>query len=184
MIPSTGDTATPDLPARRASTSRARDSVIRELSQTYGLALTGYVTRITGDRGTAQDVVQETLLRAWQNIDRIDGGARSMRAWLFRVAHNLAVDRRRARQAVPTSIGESALVCGDHAEDVADAILVRHALGRLSPQHRCVLYHCFYLGYTVVEAAGMLDIPVGTAKSRLYYAVQHLREQFPASRAA
>ena len=64
----------------------------------------------------------------------------------------------------------------DHAEEITTEMVVRCALGRLGEQHRGMLYHCFYLGYTVGEAAAIIGIPVGTAKSRLFYAMKNLRE--------
>ena len=74
------------------------------------------------------------------------------------------------------TIEDSAVIAHDHSDGVGTTLLVRAALARLSPCHREVLFECYYRGRTTAEAAAYLGIPVGTAKSRLYYGMQHLRE--------
>ncbi|MEI6622857.1 MAG: sigma factor, partial [Actinomycetes bacterium] len=82
---------------------KADDELVRALYSEYGAALLSYVTGLVGgDRQRAEDIVQETLLRAWRHPDVLDRrGGRSVRAWLFTVARNLAVDSFRARSARP-----------------------------------------------------------------------------------
>jgi RNA polymerase sigma-70 factor, ECF subfamily len=177
------------VPARSARSSSPRhstprsagaDAFIRDLSTGHRAAVTAYASRITGDRGLAEDIVQETLVRAWENVDKFDQGKGSARGWLFRVAHNIAIDKLRARQAHPVEVGEantaSIATVRDHAEDVTTTMIVRDALNRLSPDHRAALYECYYCGHSVAEAAAVLGIPAGTVKSRMYYALRNLRE--------
>ncbi|WP_455432367.1 sigma factor [Thermocatellispora tengchongensis] len=75
------------------------EQLIRALFDDHGGPLYGYVLRLTGDPGRAEDVVQETLLRAWRHPDALAG--RPVRAWLFTVARNLVVDQHRARRSRP-----------------------------------------------------------------------------------
>jgi RNA polymerase sigma-70 factor (ECF subfamily) len=167
-------------PRQRTTPSAGADAFLRDLSTVHGAAVTAYASRITGDRGLAEDIVQETMLRAWQNLDKFDQGKGSVRSWLFRVAHNIAIDKLRARQAHPVEIDEASMasipVPRDHAEDVTTTMIVRDALNRLSPDHLATLYECYYRGHTLAEAAAVLGIPTGTVKSRLYYALRNLRE--------
>ena len=165
----------------RQSTPRSdgADAFLRHLSTGHGAAVTAYASRIIGDRGLAEEIVQETMLRAWQNIDKFDQGKGSVRGWLFRVAHNLAIDKLRARQAHPVELDGASMASipahRDHAEDVTTSVIVREAVSRLSPDHRAALYECYFCGRTVGEAAAILGVPAGTVKSRLYYAMRHLR---------
>jgi RNA polymerase sigma-70 factor (ECF subfamily) len=160
-------------------TRAARDESLRALFDGHARALLTYALRLTGgDRGRAEDIVQETLLRAWRNLDRLDGDSRPMRPWLFTVAQHLAVDTRRARRARPHEVGDAALasVAGlDQMDGTLDRILVTDALESLSAEHRGVIVETYYRGRTVAEAADVLGIPPGTVKSRCHYALRALK---------
>ncbi len=131
-----------------------------------------------GDRARAEDLVQETLVRAWRHLDVLDPSAAPVRPWLFTVAQHLAIDAHRAREARPHEVGEAALagVSGlDELGAVLDRIVVVDALASLSPEHRAVIVETYYRGRTVAEAARVLGIPPGTVKSRCYYALRALK---------
>jgi RNA polymerase sigma-70 factor (ECF subfamily) len=141
--------------------------------------LLGYALRLTdGDRQRAEDIVQETLLRAWRNLDALDERVRPVRPWLFTVAQHLAIDAHRARHARPAEVGEAALAAVpslDAIEPTLDRILVTDALQALSQEHRAVIVETYYRGRSVAEAATELGIPPGTVKSRCYYALRALK---------
>ena len=141
--------------------------------------LLAYALRLTdGDRARAEDIVQETLVRAWRNLDRLDQDGRPVRPWLFTVAQHLAVDAHRARRARPPEVGDAALaiVPGmDQIEATLDRIVVTDALHALSQEHRAVIIETYYRGRSVAEAARVLGIPAGTVKSRCYYALRALK---------
>ncbi|HEY3501868.1 MAG TPA: sigma-70 family RNA polymerase sigma factor [Actinocatenispora sp.] len=156
--------------------ARADDRLLRELYDAHGSALFGYALRLTGgDRGWAQDVVQEVLLRAWQHPRVLDGGP--VRGWLHTVARNLVIDQWRARHVRP----EVAFAeppergVGDGTDEAVQSWLVADALRKLSDAHRQVLIECYYLGRSVPEAAERLGVPPGTVKSRLHYGLRALR---------
>uniref|UniRef100_UPI001F22BDF7 sigma-70 family RNA polymerase sigma factor n=1 Tax=Actinomadura craniellae TaxID=2231787 RepID=UPI001F22BDF7 len=150
---------------------------MRALYAEHGGALLGYALRLTGgDRQHAEDVVQETLLRAWRNPQALAG--RPVRPWLFTVARNLVVDAHRARQARPPETGDDALAVlpvGDDIDRALESWTVAEALADLSGPHRAVLVETFYRGRSVAEAAQALGIPPGTVKSRTYYALRALK---------
>nr|WP_241776035.1 sigma-70 family RNA polymerase sigma factor [Streptomyces exfoliatus] len=155
--------------------------LIRSVYEEHGGALLAYATRLTGDRATAEDVVQETLIRAWRHADVLVNGKGSVRGWLLTVARNIITDRYRAKAARPTEIAESPAtppVEEDHADAVVDAMVVLGALCRLTPEHREVLTELYYRERSVAEAADSLGIPAGTVKSRSHYALKALRETF------
>ena len=163
---------------------RARGTVspnegLRALYEAHAPVLLAYAMRLTdGDRSRAEDIVQETLLRAWRNLDRLDESAGPVRPWLFTVAQHLAIDAHRARRSRPPEVGEAVLeiLPGlDGIESTLDRIIVTDALQALSTEHRAVIVETYYRGRTVAEAAVALGVPPGTVKSRCYYALRALK---------
>nr|WP_308113788.1 sigma-70 family RNA polymerase sigma factor [Kineosporia corallincola] len=158
-----------------------RQAFVQSLYTHHAASLQAYVTRILGDAQQAEDVVQETMLRAWRHADRLTcfpGDPSSLHRWLSRVARNVAFDRIRARNARPTEVEESERdveITADHAGAVVDSVLLANALADLSPKHRQVLEHVYLGGYTTAEAAAVLGIPVGTVKTRTHHALRRLR---------
>jgi RNA polymerase sigma-70 factor, ECF subfamily len=153
------------------------ESLVRALYAEHAAPLLRYALRLTdGDRQRAEDIVQETLFRAWRHPEAI--ADRPARPWLFAVARNLAVDAHRARRARPQEVGEGALELvpvPDEADRVLESWAVADALSTLRPEHRRVLLETYYLGRSVAEAAAVLGIPAGTVKSRAFYALRALK---------
>lgn len=158
----------------------ADEALVRSLYAEHGRALLAYATRLTGDRAAAEDVVQETLVRAWRNPEVLVNGRGSVRGWLLTVTRNLVVDRVRARAARRAEVAESLqppAAPGDVATEVVDSLLVMNALDSLSTEHRRVIEELYFTGRSVAEAAAVLQIPPGTVKSRSYYALRALRSE-------
>src|SRR4051812_39759686 len=123
--------------------SPAEDSALRALYEQHAAPLLSYAIRLTGgDRGRAEDVVQETLLRAWRHPEALDPDRGPVRSWLFTVARNVAVDAHRARKSRPTEVGDEALAivpAADEIEQALDTWLLADAMSSLSLDHRWVL---------------------------------------------
>ncbi|GHH17578.1 hypothetical protein GCM10018780_61200 [Streptomyces lanatus] len=155
------------------------------LQREHGRPLFALLLRLCdGDRQRAEDLVQETLVRAWQHPEALRADDfDSVRPWLMTVGRRLAIDARRARQARPAEVGdailENARVISDHAERAAEMLDVREAVKTLTPEHREVLVLVYFQGASVAEAAETLGIPPGTVKSRAYYALRALRRVLP-----
>lgn len=167
------------MAARTPPQQTAGEALVRALYEEHGRALLAYATRLTRDRAAAEDVVQETLMRAWRHPEVLVNGRGSVRGWLLTVARNLVTDRIRARSARPAELAESesqpAAVDRDHADQVVDSVVVLGALDTLSEDHRAVLQEVYFRGRSIAEAAEALSIPPGTVKSRCYYALRAMR---------
>jgi RNA polymerase sigma-70 factor (ECF subfamily) len=160
--------------------SHADETLLRGLFNSYAGALLQHVLPLTGgDRGRAEDIVQETLIKAWQHPDSVRPERGPVRPWLYTVARNLAVDGIRRRSARPLEVPDAPLALipsSDHQIDHAvDSWVMSDALDSLRPDHRDVLVELYYRGRSIAEAAAALGIPRGTVKSRTYYALRALR---------
>lgn len=136
-----------------------------------------YVVHLTGDRAGADDVVQETLLRAWRTPRILADDPESTRSWMYTVARHLVVDEARSahhRREIAMDEPPEAVV-RDATESIFDAILIEEALAALSVAHREVVIRAYYGGLTVAEIAEELTVPEGTVKSRLHYGLRALR---------
>lgn len=153
--------------------------LLRALHDRYGRALWTYAVGLTGgDRARAQDVVQETLLRAWRHPMVLDESKGSARGWLFTVARRIAIDEWRAvhRRVEVVTDAVPDVPVEDAANRTVDRQLIKAALAALSAEHRQVLLACYIRGASVAEASVLLGIPPGTVKSRTHYALHALRQ--------
>jgi RNA polymerase sigma-70 factor, ECF subfamily len=161
--------------------SRTADdnAIVTELYRQYRMPLMSYVLRLTaGDRQHAEDVVQETMVRAWRQAGRLDLTEQSLMPWLATVARRIVIDDKRRKSARPAETGDDMLEnapVADMTEDLLRKVVMSEALQVLSPAHREVLNETILRDRTVNEAAETLGIPVGTVKSRVYYALRALR---------
>ena len=158
----------------------AHEEILRQLYAEHARPLLAFVLRLTGgDRQRAEDVVQETLLRAWRNIEQLGGPqARSARPWLVTVARRIVIDDHRGAQARPQeALGHDLdLVAeGDHADRVLRALTLTEAMRTLTPAQREILVVTYVQGLTVAEAARRVGVPLGTATSRIFSALAALR---------
>lgn len=150
---------------------------IEELHAGYAGPLFVFALRRLGDRRSAEEAVQDTLVRAWRHASRFDPDRGSLSAWLFTIARNVTTDRLR-RQAVrpeaPAEVEDVELSEAD-IDRAIEAWQLAEALHALSREHREAILTVHYLGFTVHEAAERLDLPEGTVKSRVFYGLKALR---------
>ena len=155
-------------------------TLMRVLYDEHAAALWRYAVRLTGDRARAEDVVQETLLRAWQHPEVTEDTERSARAWLFTVARNMIIDERRSprfrkENGSLESVKEPENAGPGRGQRRAGPTAARRRDGTAVTEHRAVIRRSYYLGWTTAQIAEDLQIAEGTVKSRLHYAVRALR---------
>lgn len=163
------------MAATPASIDRA--TTVGALFLAHRGSLLGYLHRLMGDRHRGEDVVQETMLRAFVNADRLWPDESARRAWLIRVAHNIAVSDLGRPEAQVMEIDETTtpLVASDPADHISQHVDMARALRRLSAGQRRVVFEIFYRGRTAAEAADAIGISPGTAKEHLRVGLHRLR---------
>jgi RNA polymerase sigma-70 factor, ECF subfamily len=170
-------TATDAQLLRRVPADQSGEA-LRALYRAYSGELFGFALNALGDRGTAEEVVQEVFTRAWRHAAGYDPERGSVRTWLYQITRNAVIDARRRASARP------ALALGDPDEDAAQGLSIERAmlgwqvaaaLDRLSPEHRQVVRLVSMQGLSVRDVARRLDLPEGTVKSRTWYALRSLR---------
>lgn len=154
-------------------------AAMRQLHDEHAAALWAFCLHLTGnDRTHAEDVAQETLLRAWRHAAVLEESRGSVRSWLFTVARNIVIDEwrsKRTRNEILTDdLGELSSV-EDRTDELLLSWVVAEALTQLSHEHRTVLLECYYRGRSVAEASRRLGVPEGTVKSRTHYALRALK---------
>jgi RNA polymerase sigma-70 factor (ECF subfamily) len=159
--------------------ARSGEELVTALYGQFKGALYAQVLGLTNrDRQWAEDVVQETLIRAWQNAETLVREPRMLRGWLLTVARRIVIDGWRTRQARPREVeltSPDAVEVPDGTEQRLSAMVINDVIGRLGEEHRAAIYETYVRGRTVREAAVVLGIPEGTVKSRVYTAMKILR---------
>ena len=161
----------------------AGDRLRTLISEHRGAVFAQALLLTRGDADWAEDVVQETFLRAWRRWEHMTPEHGSVRGWLLRVAHNLVMDSYRTARMRRGEVPLDEVLAGEAQETAApewtdqvlSAHLVRQALDRLPEMHRRALEATYLSDQTAAQAARRLDVPVGTVKSRVFYGLRMLR---------
>ncbi|MDO9457645.1 sigma-70 family RNA polymerase sigma factor [Nocardioides sp.] len=161
----------------------SREEGVRAAYAAHGDELYRLAMRGLGDAGAAQDVVQETFLRAWRARERYDATRASLRTWLFEIARNVVIDAQRARTARPwlrgladhETLEQAAPGVGDGWDALMRRVLVEEALRRLGEDHRRAIEETYLADRPYPEVAAELGIPESTLRSRVFYGLKALR---------
>ena len=146
--------------------------VRRFQSRVYGLALT-----MLRDRELAEDVAQETFLRAWRHAGTYDARRGRVPTWLLAIARNVALDRTRLRPVTPVdpSVIAAEIEQAAEAVDVGERDVLRRAIAELPDDQRRALVLAMYTGRSAREIAELDGVPLGTVKTRIRAAMRKLR---------
>jgi RNA polymerase sigma factor (sigma-70 family) len=170
-----------------AAVAAGDQRALETLYQRHGSACFGYLLRrLEGDRPAAEDLLQDLMLAAWRGAAAFRGDS-EVRTWLLGIAHHLWLQelRRRSRRPTPSEDGEALLTRLQQPDPRPDAAAVaglRQALDALPEDLRVAVDLTFGQGLRLQDAARILDLPLGTVKSRLFRARQQLRHLLEASR--
>ncbi len=169
------------IPARPApsAASTGADDMLAALYADHGSELRRFAERLTGDPSSAEDIVQETMLRAWRHPDKVGDRTRAPRAWLYTVARRLVIDQYRARQARPAEAAGLIVLAGLRSPEQIDTAITKwdlaRALAGLRTRDRNLLTAHYLRDRSIEDIAADLDVPAGTVKSRLSAARSALR---------
>ena len=153
-------------------------SVISQLYDDYGAALFGVVYRIVGAHDLAEQVLQDAFVKIWKNGASYDESKGRLFTWMLNIARNTAIDavrsagfknQKRIVEIEKSTFGMVAETIDPHLMDVKDIV------NKLDEKYRIIVQKIYFEGYTHSDLSDELDIPIGTIKTRLRYAMGELR---------
>jgi RNA polymerase sigma-70 factor (ECF subfamily) len=182
--PEEGASDRADLAQLLKLSGRGDESAFARLYDATAARVFGLAVRVVRDPAQAEEVVQESYLEIWRTSGRFDPDRGSALAWLLTIVHRRAVDRVRSAEAATrrdtTYHDKNQPVAHDATAEAAQASLearrVRTALASLTDAQRQAIELAYFGGYTHTEVASMLDLPVGTAKTRIRDGLIRLRD--------
>jgi RNA polymerase sigma-70 factor (ECF subfamily) len=142
--------------------------------------LFGYLMKLSRERETAEDILNETMLEVWRQAGRFEGRS-SVSTWVFSIAHHRAVSRFRKRRESPLDEGQAAAIADDapmpdqRVQSMGMSRLLARLIDQLSFEHREVINLAYYQEFSVQEIADALGVPANTVKTRMFYARQRLK---------
>ncbi|MXV51794.1 sigma-70 family RNA polymerase sigma factor [Pedobacter sp. HMF7647] len=150
----------------------------------YSASLFGVINRIIQHEELSEDILQETFVKIWNSFPLFDSSKGRLFTWMVNIARNLAIDKVRSKDFKNTAKNqdiENTVNLIDERQNTAlnpETLGVKELVGKLKPEQKSILDLVYFRGYTHVEAAEELDIPLGTVKTRLRSAIITLRSFF------
>ncbi|MEP7264080.1 MAG: sigma-70 family RNA polymerase sigma factor [Bacteroidota bacterium] len=153
----------------------------------YCNALYGVIFRIVNDEDMAQDVLQETFVKIWKNLESYDPAKGRLFTWLVNLTRNFAIDKYRSKefrqqsknQSLDDSVNSINLLT--NVKNKVDHIGLKETVSQLKPEYIQVIDLLYFKGYTHEEVAKEFNIPLGTVKTRIRAAIIQLREKLGVS---
>lgn len=156
----------------------------------YSAALQGVLMQTLHSRDLSEDILQDTFIKIWKHISSYDTRKGSLFTWMMNIARHTAIDKVRSldyRHHLKVAAVDTHLYYIDtqrHTTAQIDVIGLNTYIAQLKAEHRQVIDYLYFQGYTHTELAEELDIPLGTVKTRIKAAVQHLRRMLHIDRMA
>ena len=150
----------------------------------YSAALYGVIFRIIQHEEIAEDLLQDTFVKIWNSFESYDPAKGKLFTWMVNIARNLSIDKTRSkdfRNHSKTEDIENIVISIDKRLNTAinpETLGLKDLVGKLRPEQKIILDLVYFRGYTHVEVAEELDIPLGTVKTRLRNAIINLRKVF------
>ncbi len=152
------------------------------LYDNYSAALYGIVLKIVRSEEVAEDVLQDAFVKIWKNIDAYSSTKGTLFTWILNVARNTAIDRIRSQEfknsaQIRTIEDNVGMVDRQNNEYIPiDHIGLEKVVEKLRPEHQIIIEYIYFKGYTQTEVSEALQLPLGTVKTRVKMAINHLRE--------
>jgi len=162
---------------------RTREAFNR-LYEQYAPVLYGVIYKVIGDEHTSQDVLQEVFVKIWHSAQQYDASRGRLYTWMLNIARNAAIDKLRSKGEIMKGKihmdGDVVYneVGGAGMEQNTDTIGLRKMVSELRPEHGTIVQLAYFRGFSMEEIAKTLEIPVGTVKTRMRYAIKQLRDIF------
>lgn len=158
------------------------ETALRALYDHYSAALYGVIFRVVGEKETAEDLLQETFVKIWNNSAAYDPSKGRLYTWMLNIARNNAIDKTRSKnyrnEGQVRSLEDFVYEAGKQHSQVTttDHIGLKKLVEGLKPEQKELVDMLYFGGYTQTEAAEELGIPLGTVKTRIKAAITRLRE--------
>ncbi|RFZ91873.1 sigma-70 family RNA polymerase sigma factor [Mucilaginibacter conchicola] len=164
---------------------RNREKIaVEALYDMYSASLYGVIVRIVTEEAFAEDVLQETFVKIWNSFASYSADKGRLFTWMVNIARNLSIDKVRSKdfrnQGKNQELENNVTFIDEQRNTVYNPELlgIKEMVATLKPEQRAILDLVYFKGYTHVEAAEELDVPLGTIKTRLRMAIQQLRKHF------
>ncbi|WP_448702602.1 RNA polymerase sigma factor [Mucilaginibacter sp. AW1-3] len=164
---------------------RRREKIAADaLYDMYSSSLFGVISRIITDASVAEDVLQETFIKIWNSFSGYSAEKGRLFTWMVNIARNLAIDKVRSKdfknQNKNHELENNVTFIDEQRNTVykPELLGVKDLLEKLKPEQKIILDLVYFKGYTHVEVAEELDVPLGTVKTRLRMAIMQLRKYF------
>jgi RNA polymerase sigma factor (sigma-70 family) len=174
-----------DVEKRLVNSLKLRDQqALSTLYVMYSSSLKGIIIRIVIHEETAEDLLQETFFKIWNSIDKYDSSKGRLFTWMSRLAKNLAIDQLRRKSHINSA---KHIDIAEKIQDIdnnlnykinTEVIGIRSLTTKMSPLQRLLLNMVYFEGYTHNEIAEELELPLGTVKSKIRFALLELRKMF------
>lgn len=154
------------------------ESAFSYLYDNYSAALLGAINRIVNDLDRSHDVLQDTFVKIWKNLEGYESAKGTIFTWMLNIAKNSAIDSNRSKHVKYNIQIEDRIVDNENkVEDlhITDNIGLKETVEKLKPEHKKVIEYIYLQGYTQQEYSDEFDIPLGTVKTRTRSALQELR---------
>lgn len=159
-------------------------TAVEALYDMYSASLFGVILRIVSDEATAEDVLQETFVKIWHSFSSYSADKGRLFTWMVNIARNLSIDKLRSKDFKNNSKNqglENNVTSIDEQRNTVykpELMGIKELVQTLKPEQKSILDLVYFKGYTHVEAADELGIPLGTVKTRLRMAIIELRKHF------
>lgn len=156
-------------------------SAFSEMYDRYSGALNGVVRRFVPDQDQANDILQDSFVKIWKNIERYDSTKGSFYTWMLNVARNTSIDfLRKSKKELKSEIQDldSAVGVQSAVKQNTSTIGLQKLVETLVPEQQVIIEYLYFKGYTQQEVSDELDLPLGTVKTRTRLAMRELRKYF------